>query len=58
MYSIPSTPSWRPSGPIPSAVGVYRAPRTLSYRAIGALAGVLMLLALAFTAYLLLTGGR
>jgi hypothetical protein len=58
MYSIPSTPSWRPSGPIPPAVGVYRAPRMLSYKAIGAIAGFLMLLALAFTIYLLLTGGQ
>jgi hypothetical protein len=59
MYSTPSSsPSWRPSGPIPPGIGIYPAKRNISYRAIGALAAFLMLLALAFTVYLLLTGGQ
>lgn len=58
MNSFPSTPSLRPSGPIPPAIGVYPAKRMISYRAIGALAAFLALLAFAFTVYLFLTGGQ
>lgn len=58
MYNVPSTPSWRPSAPIPRQVGVYSTPRELSYRAIGAIASFLGLLALAICVYLWLTGGQ
>lgn len=58
MRNLPTTPSWRPSGPIAREVGVYSAPRTLSYRAIGAIAGFLAMLAFAICLYLWLTGGQ
>jgi hypothetical protein len=57
MYS-PSTPSYRPSAPISPNIGVYRAKRTVSTHAIYAFAAVLFLFAVAFTVYLLLTGGQ
>ena len=58
MYVSPSTPSWRPSAPISPTVGVYRARRAISTHAIYAFATFLFLLAVAFTIYLLLTGGQ
>lgn len=47
----------RPSGPIPSNVRVYRARRTMSWRAIWTVGALLVLLAVAFTIFILSWGG-
>jgi hypothetical protein len=58
MNVNPSTPSWRPSAPIPRRIGVYRARRSVSYTTIYVFFAFLVLLAIAFTVYLFLTGGQ
>lgn len=58
MNATPSRTSWRPSGPLPTSVGVYPAREPISHRAIGAIATFLFLLALALSIYMWLTGGQ
>lgn len=58
MNVSPSTPSWRPSAPVSPNIGIYRAKPTVSRQAIYMFAAFLFLLAVAFTVYLLLTGGQ
>lgn len=58
MNVSPSTPSWRPSAPVSPNIGIYRANRSVSRTTIYVFATFLLLLAVAFTVYLLLTGGQ
>ena len=58
MNATPSRTSWRPSGPLPTSVGVYKARQQISSRAIGAIAAFLFLFALALSIYMWLTGGQ